>query len=114
MTNVARLPNPLVTCSGHVPKHSWSGIVRSFLVHSGQADFIPSLIYLWFLLMIESFDEENVALVVTIAWSLWSNRNSVRHGGSKKTPKALVQWASHYLIDYAASTVSNAVRPEIV
>ena len=69
---------------------------------------------LWFLLMIESFDEENVALVVTIAWSLWSNRNLVRHGGSKKTPKALVQWASHYLIDYVASTVSNAVRPEIV
>ena len=45
VTNVARLPNPLVTCSGHVPEHSWSGIVRSFLVHSGQTDFIPSLIY---------------------------------------------------------------------
>ena len=64
--------------------------------------------------MIESFDEENVALVVTIAWLLWSNCNLVRHGGSKKTPKALVQWASHYLSDYAVSMVSNAVRPEFV
>ena len=32
---------------------------------------------LWFLLMIESFDEEKVALVVMIAWSLWSNNNSI-------------------------------------
>nr|POF11716.1 hypothetical protein CFP56_49253 [Quercus suber] len=62
----------------------------------------------------ESFDEEKVALVVTISWSLWSNRNSVRHGGTRKTPETLVQWASHYLIDYAAATDSNAVRPEIV
>ncbi|XP_023911364.1 uncharacterized protein LOC112022977 [Quercus suber] len=83
VTSVARLPNPLVTCSGHVPKR-------------------------------KSFDEEKVALVVTISWSLWSNRNSVRHGGTRKTPETLVQWASHYLIDYAAATDSNAVRPEIV
>lgn len=69
---------------------------------------------LWFLLMIESFDEEKVALVVTIAWSLWSNRNSVRHWGTRKTPKALVQWASHYLIEYAAVMDSNAVKPEII
>ncbi|KAL0001682.1 hypothetical protein SO802_015463 [Lithocarpus litseifolius] len=69
---------------------------------------------LWFLLMIESFDEEKVALVVTIAWSLWSNRNSVRHGGTRKTPEALVQWASHYLTEYTTATDSNAVRPEII
>lgn len=69
---------------------------------------------LWFLLMIESFDEEKVALVVTIAWPLWSNRNLVRHGGTRKTPEALVQWASHYLIEYVAAMDSNAVKPEIV
>lgn len=64
--------------------------------------------------MIESFDEEKVALVVTIAWPLWSNRNLVRHGGTRKTPEALVQWASHYLIEYVAAMDSNAVKPEIV
>nr|POE60460.1 hypothetical protein CFP56_52631 [Quercus suber] len=68
---------------------------------------------LWFLLMIESFDEVKVALVVTVAWSLWSNWNSVRHGVIRKTPEALVQWASHYLSDYSAATDSCAVRPEI-
>ena len=45
---------------------------------------------------------------------MWSNRNSVRHGGTRKTLEALVQWASHYLSDYATSMVSNAVRPEFV
>ena len=64
--------------------------------------------------MIESFDEDKVALVVTIAWAMWTNRNSVRHGGTRKTPEALVQWASHYLIDYATVTESHVVRPELV
>uniref|UniRef100_A0A7N2N7H4 Uncharacterized protein n=1 Tax=Quercus lobata TaxID=97700 RepID=A0A7N2N7H4_QUELO len=62
----------------------------------------------------ESFDEEKVALVVTIAWLLWSNQNSVRHGGTRKTSEALVQWASHYLIEYTAATDSIVVRPEII
>ena len=64
--------------------------------------------------MIKSFDEEKVALVVTIAWLLWSNRNSIWHRATRKTPEALVQWASHYLIEYAVVTDSSAVRPEIV
>nr|POF03737.1 putative ribonuclease h protein [Quercus suber] len=64
--------------------------------------------------MIEAFEEEKVALVVTIAWSLWSNRNSVRHGSPKKTPEAIVQWASHYLQDFAAATVSSSVILEPV
>ena len=64
--------------------------------------------------MTESFDEEKVVLVVTIDWSMWSNRNSVRHEGTRKTPEVLIQWASHYLIDYATVTESNVVRPESV
>ncbi|XP_075645031.1 pyruvate, phosphate dikinase, chloroplastic-like [Castanea sativa] len=31
-----------------------------------------------------------------------------------KTLEALVQWASHFLIDFAATTDANAVKPEIV
>ncbi|XP_065626375.1 uncharacterized protein LOC136066260 [Quercus suber] len=61
-----------------------------------------------------AFEEEKVAMVVTIAWSLWSNRNSVRHGSPKKTPEAIVQWAAHYLQDFAAATVSSSVIPEPV
>ena len=89
VTNVARLRNPLVTCSSHVPERNWFGIVRSFLVHSGRGRFHSFFDLLWFLLMIESFDEEQVALVVTIAWLLWSNCNSVRHGGTRKHRKLL-------------------------
>ena len=40
--------------------------------------------------MNESFDEEKVAMLVTIAWSMWSNQNEVRHGGTRKMLKALV------------------------
>ena len=63
--------------------------------------------------MIESFDEERVALVVTIAWSMWSNRNEVRHGGTRKMLEALVQWAMHYLTEYSAVTETTTVTPEV-
>lgn len=54
--------------------------------------------------MIESFDEEKIALVVIVAWALWSNRNDVKHGGVRKNPEALVQWVTHYLMEYTAAT----------
>lgn len=47
---------------------------------------------MWNLLMPDSYDEDKVAMVVTIAWSIWFNRNEVRHRGSKKSGVALVQW----------------------
>ena len=53
----------------------WSCSKLPSSLRSGQFHSFFDL--LWFLLMIESFDEEKVALVVTIAWSMWSNRNSV-------------------------------------
>ena len=73
----------------------WGCLKLPSLLRSGQFHSFFDL--LWFLLMIESFDEEKVALVVTIAWSMWSNRNEVRHGGTRKMPEALVQWVMHYL-----------------
>ena len=63
--------------------------------------------------MNESFDEEKVAMLVTIAWSMWSNQNEVRHGGTRKMPKALVQWATHYLTEYSTATETTTVTPEV-
>nr|POE75990.1 hypothetical protein CFP56_53509 [Quercus suber] len=57
--------------------------------------------------MREEYDEDKVATVVTIAWSIWANRNEVRHGGTKKTEEALVKWSAQYLTEYRSANGST-------
>ncbi|XP_065634478.1 uncharacterized protein LOC136069648 [Quercus suber] len=45
--------------------------------------------------------------MVTIAWSIWANRNEVRHGGTKKTAEALVKWSAQYLAEYRSANIST-------
>nr|POE69120.1 hypothetical protein CFP56_69218 [Quercus suber] len=90
----------------------WSCSKLPSSLRSGQFHSFFDL--LCFLLMIEAFEEEKVALVVTIAWSLWSNRNSVRHRGLRKTPEAIVQWASHYLCSAGIGVVIRDEAGRIV
>ena len=54
----------------------------------------------WHMMMFEEHNEDKLAAVVTIAWSMWTNRNEVRHGGTKKTGEALVKWSAQYLAEY--------------
>ena len=68
---------------------------------------------MWNLLMSDSYDEDKVAMVVTIAWSIWFNRNEVRHRGSKKSGVALVQWTTQYLEEYSAANCLPAMTPMI-
>ena len=59
--------------------------------------------------MIESFDVEKIALVVTITWALWSNWNDIRHRGVRKNLEAVVQWVTDYLMEY--TVVTEMVTP---
>ncbi|KAL0016523.1 hypothetical protein SO802_003592 [Lithocarpus litseifolius] len=65
----------------------------------------------WHLIMVEEFDEDKVATVVTIAWSIWANHNEVRHGGIKKTGAALVKWSAQYLDEYRGANSSPEPVP---
>ncbi|KAL0010030.1 hypothetical protein SO802_005138 [Lithocarpus litseifolius] len=65
----------------------------------------------WHLMMIEEYDEDKMATVVTIAWSIWANRNEVRHGGIKKTGEALVKWSAQYLAEYRGANSSPEPIP---
>ena len=64
----------------------------------------------WHLMMLEEYDEDKIAVVVTIAWSMWTNRNEVRYGGTKMTGEALVKWSAQYLEEYRCA---NSL-PELV
>ena len=57
--------------------------------------FDPSIVrsfldLLWNMLMSGSYDEHKVAMVVTIGWGIWCNRNEIGNGGRKKSGKEIV------------------------
>ena len=66
--------------------------------------------------MLKEYDEDKMATVVTVAWSIWTNCNEVRHGGTKKTSEALVKWSAQYLAEYrnANSPLEPVPRNPIV
>ena len=45
-------------------------------------------------------DEIDWPLFTTIAWSLWNNRNSVRHGRKRKQAKVIAQEVSRYVEEF--------------
>ena len=68
---------------------------------------------MWHMMMEGAYDESKVALVATLAWAMWGNRNEVRNGGKKKTGCELVQWTSRYLKEYYAALFRPATDREV-
>nr|POF25455.1 hypothetical protein CFP56_15447 [Quercus suber] len=55
--------------------------------------------FLWHLVMTDRVEETKIALIVTIAWALWCNRNEVRTGGKRKSGREITTWAATYLAE---------------
>ena len=47
--------------------------------------------------------------MVTTAWGIWTNRNEVRHGKSRKPASILARWTKNYLEDYVMA--NHSTRP---
>lgn len=64
-------------------------------------------------MVLGKYDEEKVAMVVTVAWAIWVNRNEARNGKRKKTGRDIVQWTSQYLAEYfAVNEIPRITSPE--
>ena len=48
---------------------------------------------LWKLMMVDDWNQDNIALMVTVALSIWCTRNEVQNGGKKKFELELVHGA---------------------
>ena len=60
----------------------------------GFVGLFPSFLdLLWKMMMVDDCEGNIIALVVTIAWSIWTNRNEVHNGGTKKGELELLQWS---------------------
>ena len=55
---------------------------------------------LWFVLMEERWQEEDLALAITMVWALWTNRNDIHQGGLRKNGKQIFHWCTLYLDKY--------------
>lgn len=51
-------------------------------------------------------NDDFMVLLVTVAWSLWTNRIEIWNGGSRKQASHLVQWSKDYLLPPECSTAS--------
>ena len=56
--------------------------------------------------MVDRCDEIAVALMGTIAWRLWGNRNEVRNGGKQLSEMELCYDATMWLLEFQEATVS--------
>uniref|UniRef100_A0A7N2RE64 RNase H type-1 domain-containing protein n=1 Tax=Quercus lobata TaxID=97700 RepID=A0A7N2RE64_QUELO len=52
---------------------------------------------------------EDVGLMVTTAWGIWTNRNEVRHGKSRKPASVLVGWTKELLENFVMA--NHSTRP---
>lgn len=56
----------------------------------------------------EICDRNIVVVVITVAWTIWTNRNEVQLGGVKKNGEVLAQWSSHYLEEYRVANIKKS------
>ena len=62
----------------------------------------------WKMLMKDHCDESVVALVGTIAWRMWGNRNETHNGGKRLRELELFRDASMWLLEYQEATAATA------
>nr|POF27163.1 hypothetical protein CFP56_08534 [Quercus suber] len=59
----------------------------------------------WLMIMVDRCDENSAALMGTIAWRLWGNRNEMRNSGKRLSEMELCRDASMWLLEYQEATV---------
>ena len=63
----------------------------------------------WYARKVKQWSEEDIGLMVTTTWGIWTNRNGVRHGKNRKPAFVLAQWTKNYFKDYLMA--NHSTRP---
>ncbi|XP_023891683.1 uncharacterized protein LOC112003714 [Quercus suber] len=61
----------------------------------------------WYARNMKQWLEEDIRLMVMTAWGIWTNRNEVCHGKSRKPASVLARWINNYLEDYLMANHST-------
>lgn len=64
---------------------------------------------LWYARNVKKWSEQDIELMVTTAWGIWTNRNEMLHGKDRKPASVLARWTRGYLEDY--SLANHVIQP---
>ena len=68
---------------------------------------------LWYARNVKQWPKEDIGLLVTTAWGIWTNRNEVRLGKSRKPASVLARWTKEYLESYVVANHTNRPYKEL-
>ena len=91
----------------HRAKEVWKEIGLDMdKIMDGYSEFLDLP---WYARIVKQWPEEDVGLMVMTAWGIWTNRNEVRHGKSRKPASVLARWTKEYLENYVMA--NHSPRP---
>lgn len=62
----------------------------------------------WQMIMVDNCDDKAIALVGTIAWKMWGNRNEIRNDGKRLGELDLCYDASLWLLQFQEANEASA------
>lgn len=113
LDNICEVCGNFEKTTGHVLWHCYraKGVWKEAGLDKDKVmDNCPEFIdLLWYVRNVKQWSEEDIGLMVMMAWGIWTNRNEVHHGKSRKPTSVLVRWIKNYLEDYLLA--NHTVRP---
>ena len=76
----------------------WVSSIIPIQHHGLQFDAFTDLI--WHLMLAQHVGDELLGIIITLAWSIWHNRNTARTGGARQTCTSIIQKAMLLLEEY--------------
>ena len=111
--NICEVRGNFEETTGHVLWHCYRGkeVWKEVGLDTDKVmDKCPEFLDLvWYARNVKQWSKEDIRLMVTTAWGIWTNRNEVRHGKSRKLAFVLARWTKNYLEVYLMA--NHSTRP---
>lgn len=104
----------LLHLSMDCPKARETWCLTKFSHLLSSMNFQSFMDFLWYIVMVVKWSNEDVALAIAIVWALWTDRNEIRHGGLKKNGKQIFHWCTQYLDEHWVACVILVKKPQVV
>ena len=64
----------------------------------------------WYARNVKQMDTQALAQFFMVAWGIWSNRNEIRTGGSRKSASLIVRWTLDYLEEFQVANHTVQIK----
>ena len=77
-----------------------SGSLLSFQSNTMGYSLTAFIDLIWHLMLAQHVGDELLGIIITLAWSIWHNKNTARTGGARQTCTSIIQKAMLLLEEY--------------